>query len=229
MDPTIAELNQKIDALTAQVTYLAEQAHAAERARQERAELLQVLTPIAEDAVRLASDQLEEVQDYVDLPDLLRLVKKLLRHLPQLETLLDQMDGAFELLEVAGPIAREGMDKATSVLDGLDRKGYFSLARSGARAVDHVVTSLSAEDVDRMGEALVPVVEIVKDIAKPEVIHFVHDTLLAAETEVKKPVDSSYFSLLRQVRDPAVRRALALSLRVLRVIGEQASANGDNR
>lgn len=47
MDQSLVELNQKIDILTAQVTYLTEQAHAAERARSERDELVRDLTPIA--------------------------------------------------------------------------------------------------------------------------------------------------------------------------------------
>jgi hypothetical protein len=59
MDATLVELNQKIDALTAQVAYLAEQAQIAERQRQDRAELIQDLTPIGQEAFRLTVEQFE--------------------------------------------------------------------------------------------------------------------------------------------------------------------------
>jgi len=52
---------------------------------------------------------------------------------------------------------------------------------------------------------------------------------LVAEQEVEKPVDISYTGLLRQMRDPEVRRGLALTMRVLHVVGLQASVNGTTR
>ena len=47
MDQELAELNQKIDALTAQVAYLAEQAHISELERQSREDLLETMMPVA--------------------------------------------------------------------------------------------------------------------------------------------------------------------------------------
>ena len=76
MDQSMVDLNQKIDALTTQVAYLTEQAELAERQRADRAELMRDLTPIANEAFRLSVEQLEEVQEYVELGDLLRLVKR---------------------------------------------------------------------------------------------------------------------------------------------------------
>ena len=63
MDSSLAELNQKLDALTEQVAYLSEQARQAERQRKDRAELMRDLTPVAEEAFRLTVEQLEEIQE----------------------------------------------------------------------------------------------------------------------------------------------------------------------
>lgn len=222
MDPAITELNQKIDALTAQVAYLAEQARIAERSRQELEELVDVAKPIAHEAMHLASTQLEEVQEYVDLPDLLRLVKKLLRHGPQLEMLVDQIDGVTDLLELVGPLSKEAVTKLTSVMDEMERKGYFAFARGGMRLAENVVGSFTEDDVNRLGDNIVLILNTVKDMTQPEIMSFVRSTLLIAEKEVEKPVDTSYFGLLRQMSDPAVRRGLALTMRVLQVVGSQA-------
>lgn len=225
MNQAILALNQKIDALTSQVAYLAEQAQIAARGRQERAELMESVMPIAKDAMRLASDQLEEVQEYVAIEDLLRLVKKVARHRPQLEMLVDQIDTVTDLVEVSGPIIKESVDKLTSVLGELEQKGYFALTRSGLRMMDNVVTSFTEKDVDKLGDNIVLILNTVKDMTQPEIMNFVRNTLLVAEKEVEKPVNISYLAIIRQLQDPAVRRGLALTLRVLHVVGAQAGAN----
>jgi uncharacterized protein YjgD (DUF1641 family) len=223
---SIEGLNQKIDALTAQVAYLADQAQIAERQRQDRAELVRDLTPIANEAFRLTVEQLEEVQEYIDLGDLLRLFKRLMRNGRNLEKILDQLESLADLAETLGPLADEAFGKAVDTLTEYEHKGYFTFARGGMRIVDNVVTSFSAEDVDRLGDNVVLILNTVKDMTQPEIMNFVRNTLLVAEREVEKPVDISTLGLLRQMRDPAVRRGLALTMSVMRVIGSQASSNG---
>jgi uncharacterized protein YjgD (DUF1641 family) len=222
MDQDLLELTHKIDALTAQVTYLTEQARTTERSREERSDLVETMLPIAKDAMRFAAVELEEVQEYVELADLLRITKKLVRHLPQLEMLLDQVEPLTDLIDVIGPIPREGMDKATFLLAELDRKGYFAFARSGVNMVDNIVTSFSEEDVNRLGDNIVLILNTVKELTQPEILTFVRNTLRTSEKEVEKPVNTSLGSLLGQMNDPAVRRGLALTLRVLKVVGDQA-------
>ena len=225
MDPTLQELTQKIDFLTTQVAYLTEQALAAERGRQEQAELVETVMPIAKDAMHMATIELEDIQEYVELADLVRLLKKLLRHGPQFEMLLDQVDAVTDLIDVVGPIPREGLDKATQLLCELERKGYFGFSRSGLRIVDNIVTSFTEEDVDRLGENIVLILNTVKDLTQPDIMNFVRNTISVAEGEVVKPVNSSLWSIIGQMNDPSVRRGLALTLRVLKVVGQQADKN----
>jgi uncharacterized protein YjgD (DUF1641 family) len=223
MDQAMVELNQKIDLLAGQVAYLTQQAQMAERSRESTAELVETVMPIARDAMSMASEQMQEVQEYLELDDLLRLLKKLVRHAPQFEMLLDQLDSVLDLVDTAGPIVRQGMDFATEQLDGLEKKGYLGFTRSGLRMVDQIVTSFTEEDVDRLGDNIVLMLNTVKDLTQPEILTFVRNTLQVAEVEVQKPVNTGYLALLSQLRDPVVRRGLALTLRVLRVVGEQAA------
>ncbi len=227
MEQALAELNQKIDALTAQVAYLADQAQLAERQREDRSELMRDLTPIADQAYHMAITQLEEVQEYIDLGDLLRLLKRLARNGRNLETLLDQFESVMDLTQTIGPLTDEAFGKAVTTLADMEHKGYFTFARGGKRIADNIVTSFTADDVDRLGDNIVLILNTVKDMTQPEIMNFVRSTLLVAEREVDKPVDISYLGLLRQMRDPAVRRGLALTMRVMHVIG--APAADDNQ
>lgn len=143
MEPTIASLNAKIDALTAQVEYLTEQARRAERSRNEREELMRDLVPVANEAFRLTVQQLEEIQEYIDLRDLWRLFKRLLRNGRNLEKMLDQLESMLDLVDTVAPISDEIFCKVVNTLEGLERKGYFALAQSGVQIADKVVTTLT--------------------------------------------------------------------------------------
>ena len=221
MDPAIAEMNQKIGLLTTQVQYLTEQAQAAERQRQEWAELVRDLTPIANDAFRMTTEQLEEVQEYIDLGDLLRLFKRLLRNGRNIESMLDQLESFIELLQTVGPLTDSVFSRTVDLLAMAEQKGYFVFAKGGMRIVDNVVTSFGEEDVKQLGDSIVPALQVVKSMLRPEVMDFVKNTIPIVEKEMQAPVDISYRALLGQARDSDVRRGLVLTLRILRAIGAQ--------
>lgn len=229
MDQAVVDLNQKIDVLTQQVAYLTEQAEIAERQRNERAELIRDLTPIANEAFRLSVEQLEEIQEYVELNDLLRFVKRVARNGRNFEKMLSQLEGLMDLVETLGPLADEAFGKAVAELTEMERKGYFAFARGGAQIMDNIVTSFSEEDVNRLGDNVVLILNTVKDMTQPEIMNFVRNTLMVTEKEVEKPVDITYTGLMRQMRDPEVRRGLALTMRVLHVVGSQAGNNGNSQ
>ena len=203
MDASLQELNQKIDLLTTQVAYLSEQAQLVERQRLERAELVRDITPLANQAFELAVAQLEEVQEYIDLDDLLRLFKRVLRNGRNLEKMLDQLESLADLLETLSPLADDAFGKAVDVMAELEEKGYFGFARGGMKLMDQIVSSLSEEELNQIGV-------------------FSSNALAEAKGELRKPVDVSYMGLMRQLRDPSVRRGLVLTLRIMQVIGNKA-------
>ena len=221
MDQALVELNQKIDLLTSQVQFLTEQAQTAERDRQARAELMRDLTPIANEAFRLSVEQLEEVQEYVDLGDLLRLLKRLLRNGRNLDAMLDQIESLMDLAQTLGPLSDQAFGQVVTVLQEAEQKGYFGFARGGMRIADNIVSSFSEEDVQALGDNVVLILNVVKDMTQPQIMSFVRNMVSEVEHELEKPVDISLRSLLRQMNDPAVRRGLAQTLRVLRIIGSQ--------
>lgn len=136
-------LEQKLDRLAAQVQYLTEQAERAARREAERAELFHDLQPIVNDVFRLTTEQLEEVQSYVDLGDLLRLLKRLLRNGRNFEHMLDQLESLMDLAQTIGPLTDSAFEKATDLLQRAEARGYFTFAQRGARLADSVVASLN--------------------------------------------------------------------------------------
>jgi uncharacterized protein YjgD (DUF1641 family) len=205
MDASLQELNQKIDLLTTQVAYLSEQAQLAERQRLERVELIRDITPLANQAFDLAVEQLEEIQEYIDLNDLLRLFKRLLRNGRNIEKILDQLESLTDLIETLNPLADDAFGKAVEIMAGLEAKGYFTFARGSLNLMDSVVASFNEQELSQMGD-------------------FTSRALVEVKQELSKPMDGSFTGLLSQMRDPAVRRGLSLTLRVMQVIGSQATS-----
>ena len=205
ISPPVADLtalSEKLDILSVQVGYLIERAQADARRQQERAELLHDVLPIANDAVGIVTEQLAEIQEYVDLSDLLRLFKRVMRSGRNIDRMLDQLESLMDLAQTVGPLSTSIFDKVTDQLELAEQRGYFALAKGGARAVDRVAASLTPEDMDRFADNLA--------------------VILTAFKEWDQPAAPGMRSLLKQVRDPEVQRGLAATLRVLRVVGVQS-------
>ncbi|NOZ07072.1 MAG: DUF1641 domain-containing protein [Chloroflexi bacterium] len=217
-DQTLLELNQKLDALSDQVALLTEEARIQRRRRQEWDELKNDLTPVANDVFRLSVQQLEEVDQYVQLEDILRLFKRLLRDTRQLEQMLNQMESFVDLWNEVSPITRDGFLAFMNRLDELERRGYFVFLQGGMEIFDRIVRSFSEEDVRQLGDNIVLILETVRDMTQPEIMNLTRQAAhIVAEEE---PVDTSLRALLRQLNDPAVKRGLMKTLHVLRSVSD---------
>lgn len=248
MDDEIAVLNHKIELLTSIVETQQKRLEALEgngngrlhekldylvlkmedywQRQAELEELKNDIIPVANHMIKLSIDELAEIGSEFQLEDLLYLVKRLLRDTHLLVDLLNRVESMADLFDEIVPIGNQAFNQTVETLDQLERQGYFSFARAGGRIVERIVSEFSEEDVNALGDNIVLILNTVKEMTQPEIMTFVRNTLLIAEQEVDKPVDTSYRGLLRQMQDPAVRRGLALTMRVLHVVGAQAEGNG---
>ena len=217
-DPTVLELNQKLDRLMTQVEFLTEEAQRQKRRQQEWDELKDDLIPIGNDVFRMTVTQLEEIQQHVQLEDILRLLKRLARNTRNLEQMLDQFEGMVELWSDLSPLSRDVFMRVMTQLEEMEHKGYFAFAQGGLDMVDHIVTSFTEEDVQQLSENIVLILQTVKEMTQPEIMTMLRRT--ATELKDEEPVDTSALSILRQLNDPSVRKGLAKTLNVLKSVGE---------
>jgi len=218
MEPTLLELNQKIDKLATQLEFLTEEAHRQKRRQQEWDELKDDLIPIGNEAFRMAVEQLEEVHYHVQLEDILRLFKRLLRNTRNLEQMLDQFESLSELWQDVSPLSQDAFLTVMMQLNEMEQKGYFTFLQGGLEIMDRVVTSFTEEDVHQLGENIVLILQTVKEMTQPEVMWMLRNTANVVKDE--EPVNTSLLSIIRQMNDPAVRRGLAKTLQVLKSVAE---------
>jgi uncharacterized protein YjgD (DUF1641 family)/tetrahydromethanopterin S-methyltransferase subunit G len=225
---SLEEINRKLDALTAQVEAIANEAAIQRQRRDAWVELLEDVRPVTNQAFEMVVDQLDEVEEYVNLSDLGHLAKRVLRNTRNLETMLDQLESVMELVDDAAPIGRSAVFTLMQQLENFEQKGYFAFGKEAVGIVDHVVSSFTPEDVHALGDNVVLILNTVKEMTQPEVMTLLRRTASTVRDQ-EPPEDVSLFALLRQMRDPAVKRGLAKALMTLRSIsGEEPTETADN-
>lgn len=229
MDQTqsLLELNQKMDALAAQVQALTEHVQEQRRRQQEWDELRADLTPVALEAYQVVVEQLNELEPYVQLEDLLFLLKRVARNTRNIEMLLDQVESLTDLAKDISPILNDAVLMSVQQLDTMERRGYFRLMKEGQYVLDNIVDHFGPEDVRQLGDNAVTILTTVKQMTQPEIMGMMQNLaggLRMAETRPEQ-VDTSFRSLFRQLRDPQTRRGLAITLGMLRAVGAEGPAS----
>jgi len=223
MDQALIELNHKIDTLTTQVAFLTEEAWLQRRNRQEWDELKSDLTPVANEVYQLSVRQLDEIESYVRLEDILRVSKRLVRNTRNVEAALDQLESFSDLAREVGPLTDEIFLTVMTRLSEMESKGYFSFMQGGMAIMDEIVTNFSEEDIKQLGENIVLILQTVKEMTQPEIMTLLRSSATAMRDD-EFPGKVTMLDLVRQLNDPDVRRGLSRTLNVLKTISD--SSNG---
>ncbi len=225
-----ASVEARLDHLTSQVDELVLEMRRQRQSREQWTELTHELVPVTRSAMELAGRELEDLSRDVDVEDVAELARTLARSVPKLQAMLVQLDSMAELTGEVTSITGAGVAKLSDTLAQAERKGYFAFARHGAEMVDEVVTTFTEEDVVALRDNLVLILSTVKELTQPEVMTLLNRTGLSLQhlTDDVGTEPPSTLALLKQMRDPQVRRGLGRTLALLRTVGEQ-DPNHPNR
>ena len=224
----LAALEAKLDGLATQVArlgeqmeFLADEAYAARRRRIEMEDLQTDLMPNVRDVYDVTVSQLEEIQAYVQLEDVLHLLKRLARNTCSINDLLDQLESLQDLWHDLSPLTKEMFTQAVTVLDDLERKGYFGFARQGLYVADQIVTAFGEDDVRLLGDNVVTILNTVKALTQPEMMNLVNNLTAGYHEADGQDLPTGFMGLMNQMRDPQVRRGLALTMAMLKRVSQQ--------
>ncbi|NND75675.1 MAG: DUF1641 domain-containing protein [Ilumatobacter sp.] len=126
----------------------------------------------------------------------------------------------------ASRISGDALDLVTERLAEAERRGYFSVARAGARVADRVVTSLDEDDLDQLGDNVVAILDTVREITQPELLTLLGRMVGAVRAEQEHVQEEhgdapGFWALAKELRDPDVRRGMARALHTLRAVSVQ--------
>ena len=211
------EHQDQIDAINRKLDTILEEIALQRRHRQEMEDLKDDLMRVGKDVYQTALVELEDVHDHLSTGDIMHLGKKVLRNVNTITTALEQLESVRDFLQDVSPLARESFIDLMNRLDEFDRKGYFAFIKELGRVADRVVTSFSPDDVKNLGDNIVTILNTVKKMTQPDMVHAVNNALNVykkLDAEVKE--DVSLISLFKELNTPEARKGLAFAIRALK-------------
>jgi uncharacterized protein YjgD (DUF1641 family) len=206
-----------LETLHHKIDLIADQLEVQRRRQLEMVELQQDLLPVVNHMIKLSIDELAEIGNDFQLEDLLFLLKRVLRNTTLIRRLMDMVEGGAGLLDEVTPIANQAFHNAVETLDRLEREGYFSFAEEGWKILERIVDEFDEEDVRALGDNIVTILTTVRNMTQPEILALANNaiTAMSPQEEVR---DVSTLQLLRELRDPQVRRGMARLLNMVKAL-----------
>ena len=125
-------VERQLDRIARRLDELAAAQDAERRERERWSDLVRELTPVAQAAMALASEELADLSRDVTVDDAVRLARTAARSLPRLEALLVQLVSMGELMHEVSRIAGSGVASVSEALADAEERGWFATARHGA-------------------------------------------------------------------------------------------------
>ena len=224
----IVELEGKLDAMSTQLDIVVAELLEQRMRREQWAELVADATPLAGEAMAIASRELEDVQEWVEPADMLRLLRRILRNTNNIEDGMAKYESAMEFIDDVGPLTSGAFLKLLELFDEYERRGYFEFASAGLGVVDRIVTNYSKEDVEALGDNVVHMLDIVKNLTQPEMLAVAERLLDVVQrqqqVEALEPQDPpSLLALAGKMRDPDVRMGMARALNTFKAVSASES------
>jgi tRNA 2-thiouridine synthesizing protein E len=133
-----------------------------------------------------------------------------------------------ELLAELAPILREVVATATTRLDALDKQGYFAFGQELLGVLEKVVAGYQPEDVRRLGDAVVSILDTVRGLTQPEVLAIAGEAAhVLQHADAAPPL--GLVGMVRATRTDDVQKGLSVMLEVLRHVGRGATALAEAR
>ncbi|RMF76706.1 MAG: DUF1641 domain-containing protein [Chloroflexi bacterium] len=216
VDNDLNLLHQKLD-------YLTEQIEAQRRQQQALTEFQVEFAPILNELFKVTINELADIGGEFTLEDLIALIKRLLRNTEMLTAILERMEEVADLANEVNLLSQPMYMTIVGELDNLERKGYFKFASAGLDIIDRIVTEFNEEDVRALSGNIVTILTTVRNMTQPEVMQLANNVVERMETPVDE--DISTWQLLRELRDPKVRRGMAKLLNIVKTLADEPEAS----
>ena len=215
-------MQEQINSINKKLDIILEEIELQKRHRREMDDLKDDLTRVGNDLYKTAVVELEEVHDYFSADDILHLGKKLLINVNTISHIIEQMESIKDFFQDAAPLSRESFIDWMNKLDEFDKKGYFAFIKELGNVADRVVTSFSVEDVERLGDNIVTILNTVKALTQPDMLNSINNAVhVYKNLDIEITTKTSIFSLIREINTPEFKNGMAFAVQFLKNIANQ--------
>ncbi|PKL83587.1 MAG: hypothetical protein CVV24_04185 [Ignavibacteriae bacterium HGW-Ignavibacteriae-3] len=220
------KVNQQIESINKKLDVILEEIELQRRHRREMEDLKDDLLRVGKDIYDTAIVELEQVHDQVSTKEILHLGKYLLRNVSTINRSVEQLESLKDFLTDVSPLVRESIMDFMQKLDEYDKKGYFEFAKELSNVTDNIVTSFSKEDVKNLGDNIVTILNTVKNLTQPDMLHTINNALnVYKQLDIVVSKDVSIFKLMKELNTPEVKRGLGFAIQFLKNIANPETNN----
>ncbi|MDE3058013.1 MAG: DUF1641 domain-containing protein [Bacteroidota bacterium] len=215
---------EQIDKINGKLDVLLEEIELQKKHRREIEDLKDDLIRVGNDLYRSAVIELEQVHDYMNTGDIFYLGKKLLRNVNIITHSIEQLESLKDFLKDASPLSRESFIGLMNKLDELDRKGYFQFIKELGKVADKIVTSFSPEDVKNLGENIVTILNTIKSLTQPDMLHSINNAIsVYKKLDIEISDKVTFMSLIKDLNAPETKKGLAFVIQFLKNLAANGS------
>jgi uncharacterized protein YjgD (DUF1641 family) len=211
----IEQINKKLDIILEEIDLQ-------KNYRREVEDLKDDLMRVGKDVYQNAVEELDQIHDHVNTKDILHFGKYMLRNVNTISKVVQQLESTKDFLNDAAPLIREYLVDFMARLDEFDRRGYFEFIKESQNVIDKVVTSFNREDIKKLGDNIVTILNTVKNLTQPEMLLAINNALeVYKKLNIQVDEKVSLLTLLKEMNSPEVRKGLVFTLRFLKSLAEQ--------
>ena len=191
-------------------------------------ELRDDLSPRVNETVKVLIEELAEIEADVQFDDLVSLLKNLMRNVKNLTWSVDQLKNLIDFLRTVEPLLKSAVPQAIFYLDQLERQGVFQVFASMLRVLEKIAETYTPEDIEQIGQGLVPLVGVAKKLTAPEALN-----LLDKAAEVPARVDLSQakavgpFGMLFALGNSEVKQGMGVVLELTKALSQLKNGDGE--
>ena len=215
----IREINRKLDLILDETSFQRE-------SRESINDLVDDVAVIGKDAFRQMVTQLDDAGIELDSEALRCLLLRLTRNIRSLGMVMETLESFTDLAKDVTPIIKQiGLDGVQKFHE-LEQKGYFELLNQLGKTFDQVLSKYSIEDIQKLSENLVPVIDTLSTIADPRMLGKINAAAVALrDINTDEIEDYSVWRLMKQLNKPEVRKSLGF---IMAFINNVSKTNKNN-
>jgi uncharacterized protein YjgD (DUF1641 family) len=198
----IMEINRKLDLILDETTVQRQNREAVN-------DLIDDVAVIGKDMFNQAVVQLDDAGIELDSEALRCLILRLIRNIRSLGMVMETLESFTDLMKDVTPIIKQiGLDGVQKFHE-MEQKGYFEILNQLGKTFDQVLAKYSIEDLEKLSENLVPVVDTLRAIADPKLLNKINAAAIALkEINPDEIEEYSIWKMMRQLNKPEIKKSL---------------------
>lgn len=198
----IRDINRKLDLILDETSFQRQNREAVN-------DLVDDVAVIGKDAFKQMVTQLDDAGIELDSEALRCLLLRLIRNIRGLGMVMETLESFTDLTKDVTPIIKQVGIDGVQKFHELEQKGYFEILNQLGKTFDQILSKYSIEDIQRLSENLVPVIDTLITVGDPEILKKINAAAVALrDINTDEIEDYSVWRTMKQLNKPEVRKSL---------------------